>query len=206
MKTPEQRTKDGFELQIGTNHLSHFLLFYLLQDVLLSSSTPSFHSRVINVSSSAHRYSPLDLENLNREGIYEGWTAYGASKTANIYMATQIERLYGSKGLHGYSLSPGSFVSPNLQKFCPDEMAASTGIERFEKYFSSVEQGCATNVYGAVAKELEGRGGLYLEMASVAGPTPPDGDVIEYGYGSWAFDKEKEEELWELSKKLVGVE
>ncbi|KAI0143974.1 hypothetical protein F4776DRAFT_609948, partial [Hypoxylon sp. NC0597] len=75
MKTPESRTKDGFELQFGTNHLSHFLLFYLLKDLLLASSTPEFHSRVVNVSSSGHRYSPIHFDNLNFEGEYDGWAA-----------------------------------------------------------------------------------------------------------------------------------
>ncbi|KAI0134658.1 hypothetical protein BJ170DRAFT_729845 [Xylariales sp. AK1849] len=206
MKTPEGRTKDGYELQFGTNHLSHFLLFYLLKDTLLASSTPEFNSRVINVSSSGHRYGPLRLDNINFDKIYEGWAAYGSSKTANIYMATQIERLYGSQGLHGYSVSPGSCVSPNLQKFCQDEMAAAKDNERFQKYFTDIEQVCATNIYGAVSKEIEGKGGLYLEGASIAGPCPPDGDDVEYGYGSWAFDKEQEERLWEMSKKMIGVE
>ncbi|KAI0851283.1 short-chain dehydrogenase [Daldinia vernicosa] len=206
MKTPEGRTKDGFELQFGTNHLSHFLLFYLLKDLLLASSTPEFHSRVVNISSLGHRYGPVRFDNLNLEGEYEGWSAYGQSKTANIYMATQIERLYGTQGLHGYSLNPGSFVSPNLQKFCQEEMKAAKSDERVMKYFVSLEQACATSVYAAVSKELEGKGGLYLEGVSVAGPAPADGDAIEYGYGEWAFDGEKEEKLWEVSKGLVGVE
>ncbi|KAI0108531.1 short-chain dehydrogenase [Daldinia grandis] len=206
MKTPQGRTKDGFELQFGTNHLSHFLLFYLLKDLLLASSTPEFHSRVVNVSSLGHRYGPVRFDNLNFEGEYEGWTAYGQSKTANIYMATQIERLYSAQGLHGYSLNPGSFVSPNLQKFCQEEMKAAKGNERITKYFVSLEQACATSVYAAASKELEGKGGLYLEGASVAGPAPADGSAVEYGYGEWAFDREKEERLWEVSKGLVGVE
>jgi hypothetical protein len=61
-------------------------------------------------------------------------------------------------------------------------------------------------VYGAVSKEIEGRGALYLEGTSIAGPAPPDADLIEYGYSQWAFNKENEENLWEVSKKLVGVE
>ncbi|RYP43624.1 hypothetical protein DL768_009823 [Monosporascus sp. mg162] len=128
----------------------------------------------------------------------------GQSKTANIYMATQIDRLYGSQGLHGYSLSPGSFVSPNLQKHCQDEMKAAKADARLAKYLASVEQGCATSVYGAVSRELEGKGGLYLEGACVAGPVPPGSDQIEYGYGEWAFDREKEEKLWELIRDLAG--
>ncbi|KAH9900100.1 short-chain dehydrogenase [Xylariomycetidae sp. FL2044] len=222
MKTPEQRVfnngngdADGdgigrvkLELQFVTNHLSHFLLFYLLRDHLLAGSTPAFHSRVVNVSSSGHRYGPVRFDDLAFEGGggYDGWAAYGQSKTANIYMATQIERLYGARGLHGYSVSPGSFVSPNLQKYCQDEMEGVKESERMMKYLCSVQQGCATSVYGAVSRDLEGKGGLYLEGASVAGPVPRDGDVVEYGYGEWAFDEEKERKLWELSKTMVGVE
>lgn len=207
MNTPESRTKDGFELQFGTNHLSHFLLFYLLKDTLLESSTPTFHSRVINVSSAGHRYSPIHLDNVNFEGNYNGWLAYGSSKTANIYMATQIERLYGALGLHGYSLNPGAFMSPNLQKHSQEEMEAVMQNKRALAYLSSLEQGCATTIYGSVSSELEGKGGFYLEGASVAALlTPSDGDGLEYGYGSWAFDEAKERELWKLSKSLVGVE
>lgn len=207
MNTPEIRTKDGFELQFQTNHLSHFLLFYLLKDLLLASSTAQFHSRVVNVSTSAHRYGPVRLDNINFDGIYNGWLAYGSSKTANIYMTNQIERLYGSQGLHGYSLHPGAFKSPNLQKYAEEEMKSAMEDERMKKYLTSTEQACATSIYGAVSSELEGRGGLYLEGASVAvHPCPPDGDAIEYGYGSWAFDETQEIALWELSKSLAKVE
>ncbi|KAJ6190488.1 hypothetical protein N7519_000509 [Penicillium mononematosum] len=207
MKTPEGRTKDGFELQFGTNHLSHFLLFYLLKDTLLKSSTPKFHSRVVNVSSAGHRYSPIHLDNVNFEGNYNGWLAYGSSKTANIYMATQIERLYGAQGLHGYSLHPGAFMSPNLQKHSQEEMKAVMQNKRALAYLSSLEQSCATTIYASVSSELEGKGGLYLEGASVAAyPTPSGGDGLEYGYSSWAFDEAKEKELWELSKSWVGVD
>lgn len=207
MNTPESRTKDGYELQFGTNHLSHFLLFYLLKDLLLAGSTPDFQSRVVNVASAAHRYGPVRLDNINFDGIYNGWLAYGSSKTANIYMTTQIERLYGSRGLHGYSVHPGAFASPNLQKHSQEEMKAVMEDKRVQKYLTNTEQACATSVYGAVSRELEGKGGLYLEGASIAEhPCPPNGDGVEYGYASWAFDQAKEEALWELSKTIVGVE
>ncbi|KAL3483053.1 short-chain dehydrogenase [Aspergillus germanicus] len=207
MNTPEARTRDGFELQFGTNHLAHFALFWHLKDLLLASSMPFFHSRVVNVSSVAHRYSPVPFENINWEGNYSGWLAYGASKTANIYMATQIERLYGSQGLHGYSLHPGGFVSPNLQKFSQAEMDALEGDDRAQRYLMNIPQASATSVYGAVSKEIEGSGGLYLEGAAVVVEAcPEDGDAVEYGFGKWTFDREAGERLWELSKEWVKVE
>lgn len=207
MNTPESYTEDGFELQFGTNHLSHFLLFYLLKDTPLETarSTPTFHSRV-SVSSAAHRYSPVPLNNVNFEGNYNGWLAYGSSKAANIYMTTQIELLYGAQGLHDYSVHPGAFMSANLQRYSQEEMKAVMD-KRALAYLSSLEQACATTIYGSASSELEGKRGLYLEGASVtAHPTPSDGDALEYGYGSWAFDEAKEVELWKLSKSWVGVE
>ncbi|KAM5349558.1 hypothetical protein ACJ41O_006063 [Fusarium nematophilum] len=206
MNTPYQKTKDGFELQFQTNHLSHFLLFYLLKDLLLASSTSGFHSRVVAISSAAHRYSPCRLDNINFDGEYNGWLAYGSSKTANVYMTNHTERLYGARGLHAYSVHPGAFVSPNLQKHSQAEMGALTG-ERVNKYMTSQDQACATSIYGAVSSELEGQGGFYLEGASKSvSPCPPEGDAMEYGYASWAYDKEKEENLWEMSKKWVRAE
>ncbi|KAJ6012054.1 hypothetical protein N7522_002409 [Penicillium canescens] len=122
-------------------------------------------------------------------------------------MTTQIERLYGVHGLHGFSVHPGAFVSPNLQKHSQEEMKAAMEEKRAQAYLSSLEQACATTIYGAVSSELEGKGGLYLEGASVGvHPTPCEGDALEYGFGSWASDEAKEKELWRLSKSWVGVE
>ncbi|KAF7591667.1 hypothetical protein BBP40_001244 [Aspergillus hancockii] len=90
MAVPErQLSKNGYELQFSTNHLAHFLLFNLLKPALLAGSTPAFQSRVVNASSDGHRR----------------WATN--SKTANVYMAIEIERQYGSQGLQAYSLHPG---------------------------------------------------------------------------------------------------
>ncbi|KAL8718360.1 MAG: hypothetical protein Q9181_008214, partial [Wetmoreana brouardii] len=78
-------------------------------------------------------------------------------------------------------------------------MEGLLGNKRNQKYMTNQEQACATSIYGAVSSELEGKGGLYLEGASVAvKPCPPDGDGVEYGYAEWAFDQKKEEQLWEM--------
>ena len=90
MACPEGQTKDGFETQFGTNHLAHFLLFQLLKPTLLASSTPEFQSRVVSVSSSGHQISGVHFDDLDlKKQGYEKWTAYGQSKTANIYLATE---------------------------------------------------------------------------------------------------------------------
>lgn len=80
-------TKDGYEMQFGTNHLSHFYLFQNLKDLLVAGSkaSPDFASRVVNVSSSAHRYNTVVLDDINlaKPGNYEPSKSYGNSKTAN---------------------------------------------------------------------------------------------------------------------------
>src|SRR6266550_2210602 len=85
MATPERRTKDGFELQIGTNHLGHFALTNLL--------LPRITDRVVTVSSPAHRTGRIDLDDLNweRRG-YQRWRAYGQSKLANLLFTLELER------------------------------------------------------------------------------------------------------------------
>ncbi|KAH8817150.1 hypothetical protein F5884DRAFT_778560 [Xylogone sp. PMI_703] len=112
---PEKFTKDGFESQFGVNHLAHFLFFSLLKDVLLASSTPSFHSRVVMVASSEHRSSEILFGNYDFKtpgGLeYNSFVAYGQSKTANLYMANEIENQFGAKGLHGLALHPGGIAS-----------------------------------------------------------------------------------------------
>ncbi|KAH7025917.1 uncharacterized protein B0I36DRAFT_375897 [Microdochium trichocladiopsis] len=213
MRTPEHLTKDGLELQIATNHLSHFLLFWLLKDVMLASATPEFPSRVVSITSAAHKFGPFS-------DIYPSEKIYSQSKVSNIYMTSQITRLYGDQKLYGFSAASGSFVSPNLnQHSTAEEQSSWTSNPRLVVSLYSFEQACATVVYGAVAQEPvdfvkgqdRGKGeastGLYLEGSAVAGPLPKDAvDFFEHGHTPWEFDADKEAKLWDLSKKLVGVE
>lgn len=207
MATPEGRTVDGFETQFGTNHLGHFLLFQLLKPALLASSTPSFHSRVVCVSSYGHRSSEIRFHDFNFETEpYDRWVAYGQSKTANIYLANEIERRYGSsRGLHALSLHPGGILS-NLQRYINEETRrAWTEDPAAMNYTKSAEQGAATSVYAAVSKEWEGRGGKYLSNCAVQGPVK-SGGTGDDGYAAWAYDEEKAARLWRESCAMVGVE
>lgn len=204
-------TKDGFEMQFGTNHLAHFLLFQCLKDSLLAGAkaSPDFASRVVSLSSTGHRVNPVQLDdvNLEGEGKYTPWGAYGNSKTANIWMANQIERLYGSQGIHGYSAHPGGIATP-LQKHVQEMMDAAMKSEVIMNHMKSVEQGAATSVWAATARELEGKGGVYCEDSAVAGPLQKDAPnpQIATGHATWAYDPEGEEKLWSVSLKLCGLE
>ena len=90
MMVPYGETEDGFERQLGTNHLGHFALTGLLLDLLLA--TP--HSRVVNVSSNGHRMGDMDFDNLMYEGgkSYSPTSAYGRSKLANILFTYEMQR------------------------------------------------------------------------------------------------------------------
>lgn len=207
-------TKDGFEMQIGTNHFAHFYLFCLLRDRLEAGSTPEFASRVVNVASSGHRWGQLDLDDLQlaKEGAYTPPQGYAASKVANIYMANAIDRKYGygaSKTIHGYSLMPGGIRTP-LQRHVEEYIEMQLQRPGMANYMKSPEQGAATTIFAAVARELEGKGGIYLDCCAEAPGLPANHDKIgagniDYGYAPWAFDSVKEEALWTKSLKLVGL-
>ena len=203
----ESKTADGFEMHMGTNHFGHFLFFQLLKPTLLKSSTSDFHSRFISVSSSGHRISPIRFHDMDfaREGYQKG-TAYGQSKTANIYLANSIERHYGAKGLHAHGLHPGAIFETELVRHATEEdIAQMGGLGPFKKLEKSVAQGAATQVWAAVSTHLEGKGGVYLSDVGEAKPAAETELVGGPGYAPHAYNEEAEEKLWRLSYEAVGL-
>ena len=204
MACPEGRTKDGFETQFGVNHLAHFLLFNLLKDALIRSASPELNSRAVFLSSSGHRRGSVQLDNLTLDGIYEEWTAYGQSKTANIWTANEIDRRYGSKGLRANSVMPGGIFT-GLQKHLPEETRKFFESDAMQKVFKSPAQGAATTVWAATAKDLENVGGKYLENCQLSEPWKESEGRMANGYAPWAFEEENAAKLWDLSLELVGL-
>jgi NAD(P)-dependent dehydrogenase (short-subunit alcohol dehydrogenase family) len=205
MATPEGRTEDGFETQFGTNHLGHFLLFHQLKPALLTASTRFFQSRVISLTSKAHRMGDVRFDDFNSENeSYNPWVAYAQSKTANIYFATELERRYGSRGVHGLAVHPGSILT-NLTRYIDLNQFDLEG--ELGRYLKSPEQGAATTVYAALSKDWEGRGGKYLGNCAEEPPLKPgvDPTSVAPGYAAWIYNQEAEGKLWEESLDLVGV-
>ena len=213
MMVPDrQLTKDGYELQFGVNYLSHFLLFQLLKPALLlaaSITSAEFPSRVVNVSSSAHRYKGIngsDNYSFQKEGSYDPQAAYAQSKTAQVYMANKIERLYGSRGLHSTSLNPG-FIATAIGRYLPKEVIGFMLQNDFlvNKYRKSPEQGAATTVWAAIGKEWQSKGGKYLNNCGVSERGADDAPITDGTYVSHTYSPEDEARLWKDSLAMVGL-
>lgn len=207
MAVPElELTADGYEIQFATNHLSHFLFFQLLKPALLAATSYNFQSRVVMVSASAHRISSTQPDNYHfQNGGYHPWVAYAQSKCGNIYMANEIDRRYGSQGLHGLSLHPG-IIATDVGRFLPEETKEAMRQDKMLlKFLKTPEQGAATTVYAAVDKALEGKGGRYLVNCTEATRGPDDGQSSSETYVSHTYCPQKEAELWKDSLEMVGL-
>ncbi|KAH7112511.1 hypothetical protein B0J11DRAFT_542530 [Dendryphion nanum] len=202
-----EHTKDGFEMQFGVNHLAHFLLFELLKPALLASASPAFSSRVVNVSSSAHNVASInETGNYNFENVeYNDWVSYGQSKTANIYMANEIERRYGSQGLHATSLHPGGILTGLMQHMDPAILQEMQKDESLIKKLKSPEQGAATTVWAAIGQEWEKKGGEYLADCGRTTRGNDNNEIISEGFAGHAYDPEREARLWKDSLEMVGL-
>lgn len=210
MMCPEGKTKDGFEVQFGVNHLSHFLLFQLLKDTLIKSSSPEFASRVISLSSCAHRGGPLRLHDYNFEQEpYNAGSAYGQAKTANLYFANELDRRFGTEGVHALSVHPG-LIHTSLERHVVDNPMAQEFINNPEtsNLWKSPEQGAATSVWAAIAKDWEGKGGRYLEDVREAEPWDPETEFPNHapGYAPHAYDNKAAAILWDDSMVMVGAQ
>lgn len=200
MACPLERTAEGFELQLASNHIGHFLLAGLLLPALRRGAP----SRVVALSSIGHRVCPVDLEDLNFERRpYNPWIAYGQSKTANVLFAVEFDRRFGREGVHGYAVHPGAIPTDLNRYLSAEDLAAVDAHTPGGKLLrKSVAAGAATTVYAASAPELEGRGGVYLEDCHVAGVDDSKGS--NEGVKSYALDAEAARALWAASEAMVG--
>ena len=209
MNPTREVSGDGYEMQLATNYLGHWLLFWLLRGTMLKSAkeSPGFASRLVNVSSSGHHGGATKLEdiNLEGEGVYKGNVGYGNSKTAQIWMANEVERKYGGKGLHAWSLMPGGIATGLQVHWSEEQRKAMATDPNMLPFMKSPEQGAATTVLAAVSKELEGKGGRYLENCAEAEPTPGPEMHGKMGYKEWAYDEEREGLLWKKTIAMLGL-
>lgn len=202
-------TVDGVEHQFALNYLSPFYLFGLLRDALISSATPDRPSRVVNVASYGHRFGPVKFDNLSLKGEYDPALAYAQAKTSSIYMASEIERRFGSQNLHAWSLHPGAIKESNFMSNSGwDQTTLDNIVETFPaNYFKSSDQGAATTVWAALSDDVlaDGARGKYLEDCSVSKPTGETEYPDIQGYVKHTYDEESARRLWEVSEGIVGI-
>jgi NAD(P)-dependent dehydrogenase (short-subunit alcohol dehydrogenase family) len=193
MATPERRTKDGFELQIGTNHLGHFALTNLL--------LPHLRDRVVTVSSGAHRAGSIRLDDLNWERRrYSRWRAYGQSKLANLLFTLELQRRLAAAGsdLRAVACHPG-WAATNLQGHTGSTIQNALLALGNRLVSQSDEMGALPTLYAAT-QDIPG--------GSYAGP---DGFQEQRGHprlvgrSRAAGDEVTARRLWELSEQLTGT-
>ncbi len=179
-------TPDGIEMQLAINHLAPFLLTNLLLD-LLKKSAPS---RIVTVSSDAHRWGSMDLDDLQSRKRYRAFPVYGRTKLANIMFTHELaERLEGT-GVTANCLHPGS-VNTN---FAVSSRSPFTLLFRaFKPFMRSPEQGADTLIYLVASPEVEGMTGKYLVDRRVKAASDA------------AYDQTTRKELWEASEELTGL-
>lgn len=201
MACPLMRSSQGYELQFAVNHLGHFLLTACLYPSLCAAPA----SRVVTLSSVAHRLSPVVLEDPHFERRdYNKWLAYGQSKSANTLFALNLNKRLLDHGGLAFSVHPGGILT-NLQRHMElDEMEALGWADkksRARKRFKSVSQGAATTVWAATSPHMAEHGGAYCEDCRAAEPAV-DGDTTR-GVSPHARDWDAATRLWELSEQLV---
>jgi NAD(P)-dependent dehydrogenase (short-subunit alcohol dehydrogenase family) len=209
MATPFGHTVDGFETQFGTNHLGHFVFVNRIAPLIRDGG------RLINLSSSGHRYGNVDLEDPNFERTpYEPFVAYGRSKTANILFAVAFDKRHKGRGVRAAAVHPGGIHTELGRYMDPgripallaqiNEQLAAEGKPPFQ--WKTIPQGAATSVWAGVVASADEIGGRYCENCH-AGNIVPDNvaiSPISEGVRAYALDPVNAEALWKKSEEMVG--
>lgn len=206
-----QPTKENYEMQFGTNHLGHFYLTMLLTNVLLQSKP----SRVINVSSDAHKQCPNPFINTLKSMIeksdgppkdnYGPWSNYGISKASNVLFAREYNRRYQSQGITSVSLHPGVIpteLSRNMSSWMSNALKSSVA----RLFLKTIPQGAATTVRCVSLKDEEIHGGHYYKDCNEANGQLHQQFRLNGDYNKLKDDQVANDQavlLWQLSEKLV---
>lgn len=210
MNTPAGRTKDGFEIQFGTNHLGH----YLLTELLLQALVKAAPSRVVNLSSCFHdkafgREGRIDFDDLNFERKkYDGWAAYAQSKLANLLHARALARRLQDAGVTVASVHPG-WVRTNLMKHSMPIWLQDHVLRPLLRLAGMIEpwEGSQSTLYALLSPDVPRQSGAYFSQIGIYRSK-------EAAKGGWplrspnphAHDDAAAEKLDRVSRQLVGLE
>lgn len=169
-------------------------------------------ARLVNVSSSGHRYADVDLNDPNFERTpYEPMIAYGRSKTANILVAVEFDRRHQTRGVRATALHPGGIKTELGRHMAPGEIEnlvahinaqlAADGQPPFE--FKTIPQGAATSVWAAFVAPSDEVGGRYCENCQVSKVTEGLISPVSPGVRSYALNPDQAKALWAKSEEMV---
>lgn len=207
MAAPFGHTADGFETQFGTNHLGHFVFINRIASLIAPGG------RLVNVASSGHRFSDVDLDDPNFEHTpYEPMLAYGRSKTANILFAVEFDRRHKARGVRATALHPGG-IRTELGRHIGEDVLdgmlarinaelAAEGLPAYQ--WKTIPQGAATSVWAGVVASADDVGARYCENCHVSAVTDGLINPVSEGVRSYALDPERAKALWAKSEALVG--
>ncbi|KAJ5352021.1 hypothetical protein N7452_000995 [Penicillium brevicompactum] len=196
MACPYGTTPDNLEIQFGTNFIGPFLFTGLLLPRLRAAGPGA---RIVNVSSSAHRFESIRFDDVDFKGgsVYDTWKAYGQSKTALILMAVHIASKLPSTDIAAFAVHPGSIAS-NLQRHVDSESISdarvkSQNIVDYEVTDrKSLQQGCSTTLIAALDPSLTELSGSYLSDGQLKDPA------------RHASGTENATKLWNLGEAILG--
>lgn len=191
MACPKMLTTDGFEMQIGVNHLGHFLLTNLLLD-LLKASAPS---RIVVVSSMGHTFTDINKEDFNSEQSYAKIKAYSQSKLANVLFARELSKRLQNTGVTANSLHPG-VVNTELGRYMVNPFVRDYIMKPlFSPFFKTPLEGAQTQIRLAVDPELESVSGKYFSDCK---EKEPSAAAQNDSTATWLWNKS--EEMTKLKK------
>jgi len=202
MALPYAQTADGFEMQLGTNHLGHFALTGLLLPALLAGP----ESRVVTVSSAAHRMGHIDFADLQSERHYRKWAAYGQSKLANLLFTRELQRRADRAGrsLLSVAAHPG-YAATELQGRGPRLQGSRLGVAGAalanRVFAQSDARGALPSLCAATDPDAQG-GNYYGPNGLFQGRGLPK----RVGTSAAARDDEVASRLWTVSEELTGVQ
>ncbi|HWF75508.1 MAG TPA: oxidoreductase [Solirubrobacteraceae bacterium] len=195
MAPPRRTTVDGFESQLGTNHLGHFALTGLLLPSLLAA-------RVVTMTSAAHRIGRINFDDLQSERRYRRWLAYGQSKLANLLFAFELQRRASAAGTNLLSMAahPG-YAATNLQTAGPEVAYERWSMAVANRVVAqSADMGALPALYAATAPDLPG--GTFVGPDAWGGMR---GHPQTTTAKATAYDTAVAGRLWDVSEELTGV-
>ncbi len=199
MALPYGRTADGFETQLGVNHLGHFALTGLLLPRLRAAAPGA---RIVNVSSGFHALANVDLDDLGYERGYRPWFAYGRSKTANLLFTHELSRRFAAAGstIVAAAAHPG-YASTNLHAG-----ATRDGGTLYARAVAIANDVLAQPAAGGALPTLYAATAPGVRQDAFIGPRFGwRGAPVGSWRAKWTLDDKSGERLWDASEKLTGV-